>query len=391
MKSNIELDRLLGMDFFTTDTRGIGGRLRTYAEDFEVGELPLQFSEEPLGEYTHFTLEKRNWETLGAIKAVARALGISRKRLGYAGNKDKRAVTRQRVSVRRVEPEKIAEVKIKDIKLYDFLKSRSRLNLGDAMGNSFRIVIREPVLKGEELETELSGTLEQMGNRGVPNYFGYQRFGISRPNTHLVGKELILRNLEGAVMRYLGFPYDTEDEESRDARRYFEETRDYKGALKKYPKKLGYERTMLEALAQNPKDYAGALRRMPTKLRTLLVHAYQAYLFNKLLSKIIEEGTFQTDMELPLLGYRTKLSGKSKEICDIILDDEGISLRNFFIRSMPEVSAPGGIRKAGLDVVPEYEISESTEGPQVLVSFDLPTGSYATLVLRELMKADPKN
>ncbi|MFQ5815787.1 MAG: tRNA pseudouridine(13) synthase TruD, partial [Candidatus Hydrothermarchaeaceae archaeon] len=243
MKSRYKLDRALGLDHFITDIQGIGGRLRANAEDFEVEELPLSVPVEHPGDFTHFTLEKRNWETMGAIKAIARALGVSRKRFGYAGNKDKRAVTRQRVSVWRVEPEQLGGIMIKDIKLYDFVKSNSRLSLGDSRGNSFRVVIRDVQLGGVELENELAETCEQMMERCVPNYFGYQRFGISRPNTHLVGRELIRGSLEGAVMRYLGGPYDTEDRESRRARQYIEETRDYRGALELYPKKLGYERS----------------------------------------------------------------------------------------------------------------------------------------------------
>ncbi|MEE9594706.1 MAG: tRNA pseudouridine(13) synthase TruD [Candidatus Hydrothermarchaeales archaeon] len=391
MKSSYELDLSLGLDFFATDTPGIGGRLRTVVEDFEVEEMPLQIPVDQSGEYTHFTLEKSNWETIGAVKALARALGISQKRFGYAGSKDRRAVTRQRVAVWQVEPEQLAEIRIKDIKLYDFVKSNSRLSLGNSEGNSFKIVVRDARLRGVDVENELSETREQMVERGIPSYFGYQRFGVSRPNTHLVGRELVLGSLEGAVMRYLAFPYKTESEESQRARQYLEDTGDYRGALDVYPKKLGYERAMLDALSKNPRDYAGALRRLPKKLMTMLVHAYQSYLFNKLLSRVIEEEMFQTDLMLPLLGYRTKLEDALSDIFADILEEEGLSSRKFFIKSMPEVSAPGGVRTAGLEVVPDYDIVETNESSKVMVSFNLPTGCYATVVLRELMKTDPAN
>ncbi len=392
MKSAYKLDRSLGLDYFITDTLGIGGRLRTDVEDFVVEELPIDLPLEPSGEHTHFTLEKRNWETMGAVRAIARALGVSHKRFGYAGTKDKRALTRQRVSAWRVEPEHLSEVNIKDIRLYDFVRSSERLSLGDSMGNSFKIVIRDARLAGAELENEIATACEQMAEKGVPNYFGYQRFGITRPNTHLVGKELVKGNLEEAVMRYLGYPYDAEGSESRRARQYFDETRDPKGALELYPKKLGYERSMLDALMKNPRDYAGALRRLPKKLRTMLVHAYQAYLFNKLLSWIIEGEKFEIGMMLPLLGYRTQLDGVLGDIAANILEEEELSLRSFFIKSMPEISSPGENRKAGLEVAPEYNVGESSEGtPLVEVSFSLPKGSYATVVLREIMKAEPKN
>jgi tRNA pseudouridine13 synthase len=390
MKSRYKLDHDLGLRYFITDTRGIGGRLRVKVEDFDVEELPLPIPAEPYGEHTHFTLEKRNWETIGAIKAIARALGVSRKRFGFAGIKDKRAVTRQRVSAWRVEPEQLAGIKVKNIKLYGFMKSNHRLSLGDSKGNSFRVTIRDVQLVATEVKEVLASASGQITGSGVPNYFGYQRFGISRPVTHLVGRELVLGNPGGAVMRYLGYPYETEDAECRMARQYIEETCDYRGALDLYPKKLGYERSMLDALAKNPRDYVGALRRLPRKLRTMLVHAYQAYLFNKILSKVIEEEIFNPEMTLPLLGYRTSLKGIPAEIAKNILEEEGIGLKNFFIRFMPEVSTPGGLRRAGMEVALHYEVANENT-PLVRVSFRLPKGSYATVVLRELMKVDPHN
>ena len=98
--SPYSLDHMLGLQYFTTDTLGIGGRLRCYCEDFLVEELPKELPACKEGDYVHFTLEKRNWETIAAVKSIAKSLGVSSNRFGYAGNKDKRAVTRQRVAVR---------------------------------------------------------------------------------------------------------------------------------------------------------------------------------------------------------------------------------------------------------------------------------------------------
>ncbi len=395
MKSNYQLDRSLGLEYFITDTEGIGGRLRERVEDFVVEELPKSVPVSAGGDYTHFTLEKRNWETIAAVKAIARALGASSKRFGYAGTKDKRAITKQRVAAWRVEEERLREVRIKDILLYDFARSEARLSLGDSAGNRFKIAIREPRLRGKKLEEALSTTRGEIAAKGVPNYFGYQRFGITRPNTHLVGRELVKGDLEGAVMQYLGSPYDTESNENQRARSYLEDMRDYRGALELYPKGLKYERAMLDALAKNPHDYAGALRRLPKKLGGLLVHAYQAYLFNRMLNAMIDAGMELRNSNLPLFGYRSKLSeGAQGEIVKKILDEEGVTARNFFLRSIPELSSEGSIRSTYIEVKPVFEIAtdETLEGKEmVIVNFDLPSGSYATVVLREFMKADPSN
>jgi len=224
VRSNFELDRQLGLDYFTTISTGIGGKLRERIEDFIVDEIPKQTYPAENGEYTHFNLEKANWETISAVRAIARYLGVSYKRFGYAGNKDRRAVTTQRIAAWQIEQEQLTEVQLDGIRLYGFTKSNSRISLGDSEGNSFRITIRNPELRGQELGNSMKAASEQIEIAGVPNYFGYQRFGTVRPNTHLVGRELVKGNLEAAVMRYLCYPYATERPECQEARRYLEET-----------------------------------------------------------------------------------------------------------------------------------------------------------------------
>jgi tRNA pseudouridine13 synthase len=122
-RSNIPLENTIGIKFFVTDTPGIGGYLKREFNDFFVREVPIEKKEDETGDYTHFTLEKTNWDTIRAISALSRAVGVSRKRFGFAGTKDKKAVTTQVMAVWRVEPERLKTIKIKDLKLWDFKKS----------------------------------------------------------------------------------------------------------------------------------------------------------------------------------------------------------------------------------------------------------------------------
>jgi tRNA pseudouridine13 synthase len=395
MKSPYPLDRQLGLEHFITDTRGIGGRLRTLVEDFRVEELCREISENPNGEYLHFTLEKDNWETIRAIKAIARALKVSHKRFGFAGTKDKRAITRQRISVWKVAPGDLEKLNIKGIDLCDFKRSDERISLGEAMGNRFRVTIRNIALDRKELRETLSETAKQIKSLGMPNYFGYQRFGTVRPNTHLVGKKLVVRDLEGAVMEYLASPYEGEKKDAYEARALLQDTKDFKKALEVFPKRLNYERSMLDALIKNPRDYAGALRRLPKKLRWMLVHAYQGFLFNKILSKLIEKGMDIKGRGIPLFGYGSTFSeGMQGEIEKEVIEEEGISFKDFRIKSMPELSSEGLLRDASIDVEPVFEIAEDEVNEGMLkcaVEFSLPMGSYATVLLREFMKSDPLN
>lgn len=387
VRSNFELDRQLGLDYFTTISTGIGGKLRERIEDFIVDEIPKQTYPAENGEYTHFNLEKANWETISAVRAIARYLGVSYKRFGYAGNKDRRAVTTQRIAAWQIEQEQLTKVQLDGIRLYGFTKSNSRISLGDSEGNSFRITIRNPELRGQELGNSMKAASEQIEIAGVPNYFGYQRFGTVRPNTHLVGRELVKGNLEAAVMRYLCYPYATERPECQEARRYLEETYNFDGALRIYPHRLVFERMMLNALRKNPRDFVGALRRLPKKIRKLLVHAYQAYLFNRTLSAMIEREMNTSIRHVPLYGFNSCFSeGPQGELEKAILDDEGISTKDFVIRPIPELSCKGYSRASSVNLKPVLKmVSDET----VVVEFALPKGSYATTALREFMKADP--
>ena len=386
MKSSYKLDGLLGLEYFITDTAGTGGKLRTRMEDFFVEEVQNESKEHPGGEYTHFTLEKTNWDTMRAIKEIARSLRVSHKRFGFAGTKDRRAVTRQRVAVWKVEPEALKRVKIKDLKLYDFKRSDERVSLGDAAGNRFKITVRDVTIEEGRLETVLKDTVSQLEHRGVPNYFGYQRFGTIRPNTHLVGRELLGGDIKGAALAYLTNPFDGERADAYNARKVLEETMDFKRALELFPKRLGYERSMLDLLSKNPNDYAGALRRLPKKLRRMLVHAYQGYLFNRILSRVIEKN-IETET-IPLFGYETVFSGgEQSDIETSVLEEEGIPLENFNITSMPELSLKGHCRDAFIRVHPKFTMNEGG----YTCEFELPKGSYATVVFREFMKTEPLN
>lgn len=394
MKSSYKVENLIGLNYFITDTDGIGGRLRQEIEDFQVEELFTPSDENPEGEYTHFIMEKRDWDTLKALKRLSRALRVSRKRFGFAGTKDKRAVTRQRVAVWNVKPEVLEKVRLKDISLSDFKRSDSRVNLGNANGNRFSIVLR--AVENENNASErISKTNEQLFERGIPNFFGYQRFGVIRPNTHQVGRELVNGNIDKAVMAYLCNPFENEREDAYNARKTFEETMDYKEALSLYPKRLDYERSLLQHLLQQPNDYAGALRKLPKKLRWMLVHAYQSYLYNKILSGMIEKSLSIQDKQIPLFGYDSKFSeGEQGEIEKTILDEEDVTFEDFKNPSMPELTLEGLLRDACIKTEISYKAEEDelNDGKtKCTFSFDLPTGTYATTVLREFMKADPLN
>ena len=116
-------------------------QIKQKPEDFLVEEIPKDL---PLGkgDYTYFLLEKKNWNTREAIKAIASRLRVKEKFFNVAGIKDKKAITKQYVSVYKVKPERLENLKIKDIKITVLGKGKERLKLGQLMGNRFTIRIR---------------------------------------------------------------------------------------------------------------------------------------------------------------------------------------------------------------------------------------------------------
>jgi len=393
----------VGIGAYKSKTLGIGGRIKEIPEDFIVEEITLEgrileadlnfdsnatnsdkICDDAEMEYLHFTLQKRNWDTLRAIREISKRLKISRKRFGFAGTKDKRAVTTQRVSVWRKTIHDLEKIRITDIVLRDFKYRNERINLGDLWGNRFTIRIRNIDLEHDEIVDRISRIINELDGK-IPNFFGPQRFGTTRPITHLVGKEILKGNFERAVMLYIAEVFDEESRESRDARAILKENMDFKSALRKFPKYLGYEKAMLNFLVRNSNDFIGALRRLPKRLRMMFIHAYQSYIFNKSLSRYIIDGIFVE--KLPLVGYETEID----EITSEILEEEGISREHFRVNRMPELSSRGSYRDCFVDFknfkLISIENDKLNEGKlSVVIQFSLPRGSYATILIRELTK-----
>ena len=393
-----KLEQNLGISVYFSKTQGIGGKIKKIPEDFIVEEimpngkiLKIENSNEEENEknnyeYVHFTLKKYNWDTIRAIKEISKRLRVSRKRFGFAGTKDRRALTTQRISLWNVPIENLNKVRIKDIEIRDAKYEKERINLGHLWGNRFTITLREISLNKEEIKRRINNTLKELNSK-IPGFFGLQRFGIQRPITHLVGKEILKRNFKEAVMIYLSRTFPEESEEARKARKFLAETEDFREALKIFPKYLGYEKSMLNFLIKHPNDMIGALRKLPKKLRWLFIHAYQAYIFNKSLSIHLTEN--KKVEKLPLVGYESKLD----EITEKILEEEGIRKEDFLIKEMPEMSSKGEYRRSFFKFknfkvisIENENNSKNNKNKKVSLQFSLPKGTYATILLREFMK-----
>ena len=445
-----KLEKQVGIAVYATKSSGIGGVIRRSIEDFVVEEVLVDGSRASVGSsvkenalgssqsknrYLLCVLVKRNWDTISVVKAVADQLGISVGRVQTAGLKDARAVTAQHITIEGVSTEEVQKVRAKDIEVRPVGYVRSKLSSYYLLGNSFRITISSIKYSKSTIKKRVAQVVEELsGIGGVPNFFGHQRFGTTRPITHLVGKALIKEDFKNAAMLFLAKPSPHEHPASRQAREVLRETKDFKEALQDFPKQLRYERLMLNHLAENSDDYLGAFRRLPKKLQELFPQAYQSYLFNRFLSRRIELGlplnkaevgdyvvsversglpmvtmnrlvtagnlteinhaiqTGKMRLALPLVGFKQHPSlGLQGEIEKQILEEENVETGDFKIHAMPSISLRGEPRATVTPLnnfsVEEIENDQAESSKQKMrMSFTLNRSSYATIILREFMK-----
>ncbi|MEF8879456.1 MAG: tRNA pseudouridine(13) synthase TruD [Candidatus Thermoplasmatota archaeon] len=429
----LEAEKNIGIyTFLTSNCRGVGGSLRVCPEDFYVEEISVFPPEVDDGRFTIAKVESVNWETNHLVKVLSNRLGVSRKRISFAGTKDKRAKTCQLMSFYKIPCDDLLDLNIKDVDIEDVYRSERRVDMGNLVGNRFKVLVRN--LRKTFSMDDVRGVVEKIDDvGGFPNFFGVQRFGVVRPNTHVVGRYLVEGDVKEAVWCYIGNPMSDENEETYRVRKKLEETGDFSEALKSYPDYLGLEKAILNYLVKNPDGYVDALKELPKNLLTMFIYAYQSYLFNKMLSMRLERGlpldrAVEGDIVLPvrkgvlqkdeligvnsynldkvneqiskgkgfvsgmLLGYDSEFSkGEMGEIEHSVVDQEGLDSRDFVIPEMPFLSTSGTRRclMAEVDDL-NYTFRSDSENDekQLELSFELGKGCYATCLLREFMKAD---
>lgn len=412
----------IGMRYYLTDVDGTGGRLKTLPEDFIVTEISQHPDRVEGGRFSIADVTSTNWETNRLIRILSRSLGISRERIGFAGTKDKRAITKQLMSFE-CPPERLNAVDLKDVVISNVYQSKRGIQIGDLIGNSFGITVNGAEIKEDGISSIRDIILE---TGGFPNYFGVQRFGTTRPITHVVGERIIRGDFEGAVDVYLTHPSEFEAEDVKNARCLLSE--DLESAVGIMPKTMGFERTMAEHLIKRPDDHIGALKLLPPNLQMMFVHAYQSYLFNLMLSERMENGIpldspVEGDVVIPLdadgipmherpvvatgknMDLVARQVAKKKAYISItlfgsessftdgdmgriersVVDSESLKNDDFIVPGMQNCSSKGSRREI---ICPVDNIGYGSGEGRYTMSFSLPKGNYATCLMREFMKSD---
>lgn len=385
-----KFDSQIGISVYCTEFEGIGGKIKIIPEDFEVSEVISEKTFQQIsdtGDYAVYKLKKKNIDTNHALTDVFQKTGLRLKALGL---KDAFATTDQFVCSNKkgkfINSFSTARYSIENI---GFVKKP--LSKKNMIGNHFKIKIND-------CKEGLSNFNEY---EKILNFYGYQRFGSKRPVTHLVGKAIVQRDFEKAIDLILSFTSPFDSKENNEIREKLNDKSNYSKHFDQLPSQMDIERIVLKTIIETS-DPQIAIRSIPLSLRRFYVQAYQSFLFNCTLSSAFIEGELLEPQEgdvcfdsmdilgkyvkcseqrltIPFVGYSYYKKTRFDYYVSKILETEEISPKDFFIKEMQEVSNEGGFRQASISCS-DY----SSNGN--LVEFTLSRGSFATIVLREIMK-----
>ena len=269
--------------YLTAGIPGTGGSIKESPDDFIVEEIPA-YQPCGSGEHLYLTIEKRGMTTPEAIRRIAAALKVPERDVGYAGMKDAVGVTRQTISLQKVKSEVALAMRLDGITVVSAVLHGNKLKLGHLKGNRFRITIRGVGAHATESAAAILAVLQQ---RGVPNYFGYQRYG-AQGNSHLIGAALLRRDWRGAVDALIGDPAAVQDEAWRAAISAYRQG-DPAGALRLMPRHCRSERDVLQRLIAHPDAWERAFSAVHPRLRKLYLSALQSWLFDKVVELRLEQ------------------------------------------------------------------------------------------------------
>jgi len=333
------------LPYVTPELPGVSARIKALPEDFVVDEIPL-YPAAGEGDHLFVRVEKRGLDTLQVARSLARAFGVSARDVGIAGQKDRHAVTTQWMSFPGLAPEKALGISGEGFRVLEAIRHPHKLRMGHLRGNRFRIRLRGAT--DVEAVERIARALEA---RGLPNYFGEQRFGRAGENAAM-GRR-ILRG----------------EEKVRDRR--------LRSLLISAVQSEIFNRVLARRIREGTWD-----RPLPgdvlQKLETGGLFVCEAPEVD-----LPRVRSFECSVTGPLPGPRMRPSprGEPARLEEEAMREAGLSPEDFASRR----DAPGARRPLRLPV--RIAVLPVPDG--IVLDFELPAGAYATSLLREITKDAP--
>ena len=390
-----EIDSELGLNVYSTKFSGTNGKIKQNNKDFEVSEVISEKALDTISEETGcaiYNLRKNGIDTNHALRDVEKRFGLVLRALGL---KDSHAITEQFVQAKTIS-RSLEKIDGKKYSLKRIGFSKKPIAKQDMLGNKFKIKI-----------SDSTKDISQFNEHDkILNFFGYQRFGSKRPITHLVGKAIIQKDYQKAIDFLLNYSSKYDSEENNQYRKLIAERKSELEIIDQLPRSMDIETAVLRSLAKS-NDQKTAIREIPLQMRRFYVQAYQSYIFNKTLSMAFEYeeelfhpkesdvcydrtsqlGKFQNEpdqrLTVPLVGHSYFKKTRFDYYIQKILETEEVSPSEFLIKDFQEISVEGGFRNSSIQC-------DNFQTSNDIIEFQLSRGSYATIVIREILKpGDP--
>jgi tRNA pseudouridine13 synthase len=397
--------------YLTSEIPGVPAQIKRRWEDFVVDEVPA-YPASGEGDHIYLRIEKRGLTTPDAVRIVSRELGVPPRNVGFAGQKDAQGITRQWLSVEHVDPERARAIGGERLRVLEVARHRNKLKLGHLRANRFALKLRgvEP-----ERHDDVRAVLELLERRGVPNYFGPQRFGV-RGDTWIVGRALLHGDFAEAVAQIAGRAGPLDSGDILRARRLFDQG-EYERAAKAWPGGFRDCVRLCGAMAKSGGNPKRSIRAVDRTLLRFSVGAYQSHLFNETLARrigaldqvlagdlawkhdngavfLVEDAAveapraarFEISPTGPMFGRRmSECGGEPAQIERDVLERAGDTAEAFTRRGPWQTQ--GGRRPLRFKMGElAFEFGSDEAGAFVELRFTLPPGAYATAVVGEIVK-----
>jgi tRNA pseudouridine13 synthase len=390
-------------------------KVKQQPEDFQVEELT---DVAPAGEgvFSLYRLEKRSWSTPDALAVLRRRWKLEPRRLAHGGLKDRHAVTVQYLTIFHGPRRNLHQQGIG----VNYLGQVPRpYDSSDIRANRFRLTLRS--LSAEQVDRAVQA-LDEVRADGVPNYFDDQRFGSVGPVEEFMARLLVLGRFEEALRLALAAPYEHDRAAQKQEKALLRaHWGDWAALEEQLPR--GHARSLVEYLRHHPGDFRGAVARLRPELRGLYLSAYQSHLWNRMLARWIEarcrpeqvvpvatrRGSVPmwrcldeeqrrelASLMLPLPSARLRLEPADPRaaLVQSVLAGEGIELGQMQVPGVRALFFSKGERPAlcgPTDLEAASRDDDLNAGRRKLtLAFDLPRGSYATLIIKRITNQSPE-